>query len=112
METSLEQTRAIRRREVVRQRQSNHKEGALWYSNTDIRNYPIQSPFEIKPEWKDHFGSVRTRLNTFTDAEKSRLINWGYVMCDLSIRSYYRRGKDPPDSLPFTSFPFSTHPPD
>ena len=110
METSLEQTRAIRRREVVRQRQSSHKEGALWYSNTDIRNYPIQSPFEIKPEWNDYLGSIRTRLNAFTDAEKSRLINWGYVMCDLSIRSYYRLEKAPPRSLPFPEFAFSAPP--
>ena len=98
------------RREVVRQRQSDHKEGALWYSNTDIRNYPIQSLFEIKPEWNDYLGSIRTRLNAFTDAEKSRLINWGYVMCDLSIRSYYRPEKAPPRSLPFPEFAFSAPP--
>ncbi len=112
METAIEQTRALRRRDIVGKFLSNDKKGTLWYGNTDICNYPIRSPFTIRPDWKDHFGSVRTRLNAFTDAEKSRLINWGYVMCDLSIRSYYRQEKDPPSSLPFPAFPFSSHPTD
>ena len=112
METAVEQTRAIRRHEIVGKFLSARKTGALWYANTDVRNYPIGSPFTIQPEWKDYFGSVRTRLNSFTDVEKSRLINWGYALCDLSIRSYYRTEKAPPDSLPFPAFPLSAHPTD
>ena len=110
METSLEQTRAIRRQDIVSKFQSNRKKGALWSAQTDINTYPIQSPFTIMPQWNDHLGSVRTRLNAFTDTEKSRLINWGYIMCDLSIRTYYRRGEAPPDSLPFPTIPFSSPP--
>ena len=110
METSLEQTRALRRREIVGQFLSNRKEGALWYTNTDIRDYPIKSPFPVRPEWNGYFASIRTRLNAFTDAEKSRLINWGYVLCDLSIRSYYRREKALPVRLPFEEFPFGDLP--
>ena len=60
----------------------------------------------IKPEWRDHFGAVRTRLNAFT---LPRLINWGYVMCDLS-RSYFRREKAHPVRLPFQEFHFSDLP--
>ena len=110
METSLEQTRAIRRQQIVSHFLSNRKKGALWSAQTDINNYPIQSPFSIRPEWSDYLGSIRTRLNTFTDAEKSKLINWGYAMCDLSIRAYYRREKDTPNGLPFPDFPFNEPP--
>ena len=110
METSLEQTRAIRRHEIVGQFQSGRKNGTLWSAQTDINNYPIQSPFAVRPEWNDYLSSMRTRLNAFTDAEKSRLINWGYVMCDLSVRSYYRPEKAPPDRLPFEEFPFDDPP--
>ena len=110
MAAAVEQTRAVRRSQAVSNFQSGLKEGTLWYANTDVRNYPIRSPFAIKPEWRYHFGSIRTRLNAFTDAEKSRLINWGYVMCDHSIRSYYRREKAPPNRLPFEDFDFSDPP--
>ena len=110
MATAVEQTRAVRRHQVVASLQSGQTAGALWYANTDVRNYPIRSPFTVKPEWRDYFGSIRTRLNAFTDTEKSRLINWGYVMCDLSIRSYYRKGEQPPSKLPFKDFAFSESP--
>ena len=110
MAAAVEQTRAMRRRQLVGGLESGQTEGALWYANTDIRSYPIRSPFAIEPGWRDHFGSIRTRLNAFSDAEKSRLVNWGYVMCDLSIRSYYRRDTAPPDRLPFEDFSFSAPP--
>ena len=110
METSLEQTRAIRRRQIMDQFLSNSKKGALWHAMTDINKYPIRSPFIVRPEWNEYLGSIRTRLNAFTDAEKSRLINWGYVLSDLSVRSYYRSEKVPPDSLPFPEFPLSDPP--
>ena len=82
----------------------------MWYANTDGTKYPIQSPFPISPEWNDYLVSMRTRSNAFNDAEKSRLINWGYVMCDLSIRSYYLRKKEPPNDVPFPKFPFTDAP--
>ena len=110
MVAAVEQTRAVRRNQVVGNFQTGMKQGTLWYANTDIGNYPLQSPFAIQPEWKDYFGSMRTRLNAFTNTEKSRLINWGYIMCDLSIRSYFRPEQAPPDRLPFEDFGFSKLP--
>ena len=40
----MEQTRAIRRHEIVGKFLSARKTGALWYANTDVRNYPIGRP--------------------------------------------------------------------
>ena len=106
MQTSLEQTRAIRRRNIVDKFESKLKKGTLWTATTDVRRYPVQEGFDIKPEWRHHFASVRTRLNAFSNAEKSRLVNWGYVMCDLSIRSYYLLDEPAPHQLPFPDFHF------
>ena len=113
MEAALEQTRAIRRKKIVSDFIDQRKEGCLWYTNTDIRKYTAQNPFTIKHEWNNYLSSIRTRLNAFTDAEKSRLINWGYIMCDLSVRTNYSKGKDkePPNKLPFPAFPFDNQPP-
>ena len=105
MEIALEQARAIRRNQLVGNYQSHAKEGCLWYAHTDIRSYKkVRSPFPIRPEWRHYFGEVRTRLNAFSDAEKSLLINWGYIMSDLSIREYYREEAPPPDVLPFEGY--------
>ena len=104
LEIAIEQTRAIRRRQLVGDYLSGKKEGCLWYANTDVRSYEIESPFPIRPEWRDYFGAIRTRLNAFSDAEKSLLINWGYIMCDLSIREHYRPEASAPDVLPFADY--------
>ena len=104
MEIAIEQTRAIRRNQILAQFTSGSKIGCLWYANTDVRRYRIQSPFPIRSEWRHYFGSIRTRLNAFTDVEKSLLINWGYIMSDLSIRDYYRQKASAPSVLPFNGY--------
>ena len=35
-----------------------------------------------------YLASLRTRLNPFTDAEQSRLVNGGYALCDAAMRKY------------------------
>ena len=104
MAIAIEQTRAMRRHKIVEDYKSGAKEGCLWYANTDVSRYKIRSPFFVKPEWRDYFGAIRTRLNAFSDIEKSLLINWGYIMCDLSIREHYRPEVSIPSVLPFEGY--------
>ena len=110
IDIAVEQTRALRRRSIIEQFQNGDRSGALWSVTTDVRSYPVTSPFAVRKEWVSQVSSIRTRLNSFTDEEKSRLINWGYLQCDLSIRSYYRSSVDPPSSLPFPQFHFASPP--
>ena len=110
MEASLEQTRALRRQAIMDQFITNKKKGTLWMAGTSLSKYPIQSPFPVSPGWNEHLATVRTRLNAFTDTEKARLINWGYVLCDLSMRSYYRPKAPTPNALPFPEVHFMNSP--
>lgn len=111
METAVEQTRATRRTAIMDQLLSGRKTGCLWDIRTGINDYPIQIPLPTRPEWNHYLSSVRTRLNAFTDPEKGRLINWGYLLCDLSMRSYYKKSESPPDSLPFPQYSLDNYPP-
>ena len=105
METAIEQTRAIRRHQWVEDNKSGKVEGCLWYAHTDVRSYKkVLSPFPVRPEWRHYFGDMRTRLNAFTDPEKSLLINWGYIMSDLSLREYYKKEAPAPTVLPFEGY--------
>ena len=38
------------------------------------------------------------------------MINWGYLQCDLSVRSYYLKEADPPSSLPYPDYAFTERP--
>ena len=107
---AVEQTRALRRQDVVGKLKSQGKSGALWSVGTKIQNYPANTPFEIAEGWRSNLKSTRTRLNSFSDEEKARMVNWGYLQCDLSIRSHFRREAVPPSSLPYPEYSFENHP--
>ena len=101
MQTAVEQTRALRRNYILEQLQNNEKQGATWHITTELRRYPLVSPLQVPKDWSYRLPKVRTRLNSFTDTEKSDLINWGYLLSDLSIRSYYREDALPPETFPY-----------
>ena len=78
--------------------------------STDPTRYEMESPFVIAEGWPEALGRIRTRLNRFTEEEKKRLVNWGYIQADLAIRSYYRPELDAPPRLPFPKYDFTMKP--
>ena len=106
IDIAIEQTRALRRHAIVTQLVDGEKHGALWGIGTPLERYPLRSPFPVRSDWYSRVGSMRTRLNSFSDEEKARLINWGYMQCDLAVRSYYLSQATPPETLPFPEFDF------
>ena len=110
IEIAVEQTKALRRHAIVTQLERREKQGALWTIGTRLGRYPVESPFAVEGEWRSKLESIRTRLNSFSDQEKGWLINWGYLQCDLAVRSYYLPCADPPRTLPFSQFCFSQPP--
>ena len=110
IQIAVEQARALRRRDTLRKLQSDDKRGAWWAVGTRIQDYPVESPFGVTEGWRTTLESTRTRLNSFSEEERARMINWGYLQCDLSVRSYYLRGADPPSSLPYPDYDFTRTP--
>lgn len=107
VDIAVEQTRALRRRDVMRQlTETKTKTGALWMIGTDMSKYPSGTPFKIDGGWQPYFDAVRTRLNSFSDEEKARLVNWGYAQADASIRSYWLANARLSETLPFPNFSF------
>ena len=107
---ALEQTRALRIRALMADLTAGRKNGALWMISTDPTRYSTDSPFVIAGGWPETLGRIRTRLNRFTEEEKKRLVNWGYIQADLAIRSYYRPELEAPDGLPFPEYSFAVEP--
>jgi len=49
-------------------------------------------------------------IAVYTDAERSYLVNWGYVSADTAIRSHVLLDAPPPTKLPFPSYSFEVAP--
>jgi NTE family protein len=114
LDTAVEQGRALRRARLIDEFRSGAKRGTLWRTKTDITNVkdcPAGPAFPVHPDWPFHIFAIRTRLNHFTEAERSHLVNWGYLVTDTVIRSWYLKDHPPPNALPFPRYSFEHAPP-
>lgn len=110
MHTALEQNRQLRVDQLVSDLERRDKQGAFWALRTDPGEYASQASFPVSPGWVDYMCSMRTRLAAFADEEKKRLVNWGYIQCDLSVRKTYIEELPEPEALPFPGYDFSREP--
>ena len=110
IDTAVEQTRALRRSQLMEQLTSGQKNGALWTLTTNPQRYTAERRFEVNDDWRVLLGSIGTRMSEFSENQKCWLINWGYVQADLAIRSYFRKGLQVPEQLPFPEYGFSMNP--
>lgn len=87
------QSRALRRRWMMRELLRGEMKGTFWRIGTNIDEYPL--PTSGRPaammKYNDRAKSLahmRTRLNAFSDREQGWLINWGYALTDAALRSH------------------------
>ncbi len=90
----IEQTRALRKRWLVEEFKAERLRGAYWGIGTQMAAYaenPVMTP---DTDLTESLKSVPTRLCAFNAERQGRLINWGYALCDISLRA--RAGIDVP----------------
>lgn len=82
----IEQTRALRKRWLIDDFEAGRKRGGYWGIGTRVEAYrDADSPFR-DTEVTNSLVSIPTRLSRFDDPVPSRLVNWGYVLCDVALR--------------------------
>ena len=112
IDTAVEQSRALRRSHLMKQLTEGEKKGTLWTVRTDPARYTAEKPFKVEGDWGEKLGSIRTRMNAFSENEKRWLVNWGYLQTDLAVRSYSRQEMAIPNRLPFPNYNFLKRPPE
>ncbi len=85
---STEQTRALRRRMVMRGYIEDGRKGAYWNISSEIGDYKLKDPIIGDNDLTKSLRFIRTRLNSFSPEEQGHLINWGYVMSDTALRKW------------------------
>jgi NTE family protein len=101
----IEQTRALRKRWLIDEFESGRKRGSYWGIGTKFENYgDSDSPFK-DTEASNALVSVPTRLVRFDDPIPSRLVNWGYMLCDVAIRKRAKLNVPAATALPLPDGP-------
>jgi NTE family protein len=96
------QVRALRKRQLVASLRNGDRRGAYWSIRSAPADYGAGSGLHLPAAHLDELANVPTRLASMPDELQERLINWGYAMCDIAMRSWV----DP--ALPAaTAFPYA-----
>ena len=110
LHTALEQIRQLRVEQLMADIERGDKEGALWALRTDPAEQADPAPFPVSAGWVEYMCSMRTRLAAFAEEEQKRLVNWGYIQCDMAVRRPRPSDMGDPEDLPFPEFSFASEP--
>lgn len=84
----IDQTRALRKRMLIRDLQTKTYEGAYWGINTLIGEYTATPPMCTDGATTQSLAHIGTRLRAMDHRTQQRLINWGYALADAAIRTH------------------------
>ncbi len=94
------QVGSLRKRDLVRSYELPvadplHRSGTYWGIGTEISAYPMPNAqtyvfnSQTCPPVRTHeLAATRTRLEAFEDRLQERLINWGYAVSDVAMRTH------------------------
>ena len=107
MDIITDQTRALRKRWLVRDFQAGERRGTYWGIRTQVASYELPDPMVRDSDITRQLASIRTQLDPFTPEEQGHLINWGYALCDTALRRWVPELANTPKpvALPIPEFP-------
>jgi len=97
------QVRALRARQLIGLYQMKLRKGAYWSIRQTVDQYPAPGALSCPAERTRDLAATPTRLAEMEDDRQQRLINWGYAVCDASLRSYFDASLPAPATFPYPS---------
>jgi len=94
------QVRALRTRQIMTLFASKQRKGSYWGIRQNITVYGAKPLLQCPMDRTTELALTPTRLQRMPDGLQERLINWGYAICDASLRRYVDA------QLPAPSFPY------
>jgi NTE family protein len=95
------QVRALRKRQLIGAFKDGSRDGSYFGIRSDPGNFPLPPALPCPPERALELAEVPTRLKSMPAALQERLINWGYLACDLGLRGHHDPTLPAPVSFPY-----------
>jgi NTE family protein len=97
------QVRALRTRQIIELFTRGVRKGSYWGIRQDVKtyfqDYLLPCPFALTTI----LAETPTRLAKVDASLQERLMNWGYAICDASLRRYFDKTLPEPTSFPYPS---------
>jgi NTE family protein len=100
----IDQTRALRKRELIENFTQGRERGAYWGIGTDIASYGLGDALARDSATTAALEAIPTRLAKMFPEQQGRLINWGYALADASLRARALVTLPPANALPMPQF--------
>jgi len=82
------QVRSLRKRMLVGAFEARVRSGTYWGIRTNLADYPTPGPISVPHDRSLLLANEPTRLAKMAPQVQERLVNWGYVVCDVAMRSH------------------------
>lgn len=107
LDIATDQARALRKRLLFAECKASGRQPVYAGIDGDITRYTAPRVLAADPLLAKGLAHLRTRLNPFSDEEQGQLINWGWLMMDVALRSHVSQGQAAPTVWPVPAFPLS-----
>jgi len=95
------QVRALRKRLLIQAYRDGIRKGTYWGIRSDISKFPAAGALPCPSGKTAILADEKTRLAKLPTETQERLINWGYAICDASMRRHCSRQNNPPCEFPY-----------
>lgn len=103
----IDQTRALRKRWLVEDFQAGRRRGGYWGIGTRIGDYQDPGALTADNDITAALENIPTRLKKFEAREQGRLINWGYALADVALRTRAKLGIAAAQGWPMPEWPLN-----
>lgn len=105
LDVATDQARSLRKRILFNAPHANNKVRAYAGIDSDLDQYPAPRRLRVSENKTKRLKGIRTRLNRFSDKDQGELINWGWYMTDVAMRSFVTRKATAPRDWPMKHWP-------
>lgn len=107
LDIATDQARGLRKRLLHAETQASGRVYAYAGIDNDPMDYTAPRTLHVNRSVTEKLARLRTRLNEFSEEEQGRLINWGWYMTDIAVRTYVKKGAPAPSAWPYPAWPLS-----
>jgi len=100
------QVRSLRKRKIFDDAASGGRTVAYWSTRTSLPQHATSYQRVLSAEFRNQLANYHTRLKEVPKDIQEGLINWGYLACDMTVRTHIVPGlpqlEGAPSSLPYS----------
>jgi NTE family protein len=95
------QVRSLRKRLLLNALVTGTRHGAYWDIDADIARLTAPGKLPCPHAQTLKLAGLGTDLGEKDDKTQERLINWGFALCDASVRTWFDTALPPPTGFPY-----------